>query len=161
LTREGATRRRRSPPGPGSLGTILDGVPEKETAMSRESAASTTATFELLLADRRRQPFVLRLYVTGMTPLSMRAVATTKSLCEAYFRGRYDLEVINLLDHPELAREHDIIAAPTLVRERPLPRRRLVGDLSNRERAIMVLREGEPEPALQPATREQSEETPA
>jgi circadian clock protein KaiB len=156
MTRTGATRRRTSPRRRGSI-PILEGSTEKEAAMTEETIAGTTADFERLLAQSRGQSVILRLYVTAMTPLSMTAISTTKSLCEKYLAGRYDLEVINLFDRPEMAREKDIFVTPTLVRELPLPLRRLVGDLSKRERVIMVLQEGGSDPPAGVA----SEEAPA
>ncbi|MBY0229483.1 MAG: circadian clock KaiB family protein [Gemmataceae bacterium] len=83
--------------------------------------------------------YVLRLYVTGMTPRSTQAFAAIKALCEEELEGRYELEVIDLYQDPQLAREAQIIAVPTLVRELPQPLRRLVGDLSDRERILLGL----------------------
>ena len=74
-----------------------------------------------------------------MTPRSLSAVAAIKSICEEFLVGRYELKVINLADHPELAREKNIIAAPTLIRESPLPILQLVGDLSKRSRVLAML----------------------
>ncbi len=83
--------------------------------------------------------YVLRLYVTGMTPRSTRAVANLKAICEAYLAGRYDLEVIDLYQRPALARGEQILAAPTLVKKLPSPPRRLVGDLSRTDRVLAGL----------------------
>ena len=83
--------------------------------------------------------YVLCLYVTGLTAHSTRAVANLKAICEEHLPGRYDLEVIDLYQQPALARGEQIVAAPTLVRRRPLPERRLVGNLSRTERVLAGL----------------------
>lgn len=87
----------------------------------------------------RPEILVLRLYVTGMTPRSSRAVATIKSICQEHLEGRYRLEVIDLYRHPTLAREEQIVATPTLVKKLPLPLRRFIGDLSDKERILVGL----------------------
>ena len=81
----------------------------------------------------RRKPEVwkLRLYVAGQTPRSIRALANLKALCEEHLKGRYRVEVIDLLKHPQLARGDQIVAIPTLVRKLPTPVRKIIGDLSN------------------------------
>src|SRR5689334_11383573 len=73
--------------------------------------------------------YVLRLYVTGATPKSARAISNLKAICEEHLQGRYSLEVIDVYQQPELAQEANIIAMPTLVKQLPSPLRRLVGDL--------------------------------
>jgi len=89
----------------------------------------------------RRKPEIwnLRLYVAGQTPKSLRAFANLKALCEEHLKGRYQLEVIDLMANPKLARGDQIIAVPTLVRKLPQPVRKLIGDLSNSERALVGL----------------------
>ena len=83
--------------------------------------------------------YLLRLYVTGMTPRSTEAFAAIKSLCEEHLQGRYDLEVIDIYQHPQLAKDEQIIAVPTLVKKLPSPLRRLIGDLSNTNRVLLGL----------------------
>ena len=83
--------------------------------------------------------FVLRLYVTGATVRSTRAIANLRQICEQHLADRYDLEVIDLYQRPELAAGEQLIAAPTLIKRLPLPLRRLVGDLSNQERVMAGL----------------------
>ncbi|MDX6665690.1 MAG: circadian clock protein KaiB, partial [Solirubrobacteraceae bacterium] len=73
----------------------------------------------------------LRLYVAGQSPKSLRAFANLKTLCEEHLDGIYDIEVIDLVEHPALARSDDIVAIPTLVRRVPPPVRKIIGDLSN------------------------------
>jgi circadian clock protein KaiB len=83
--------------------------------------------------------YVLRLYVTGMTPRSTRAVENVRTICEEHLHGRYDLEVVDIYQQPTLAKGEQIIAAPTLVKKLPLPLRRVIGDLSSRERVLVGL----------------------
>jgi circadian clock protein KaiB len=83
--------------------------------------------------------YLLRLFVAGMTARSTRAVENIRALCERYLPGAYDLEVINLYEHPMLASGEHIVAAPTCVREFPLPPRRVIGDMSNSARVLVGL----------------------
>lgn len=83
--------------------------------------------------------FELRLYVAGQTPRSLAAMANLKAICEEHLQGRYSIEVIDLLRHPKLAKGDQIVALPTLVRKLPEPIRKLVGDLSNTESALVGL----------------------
>ena len=102
--------------------------------------SDTTAVFEQLVAGTPSEAhYVLRLYVTGMTPRSTEAFASIKALCEERLQGRYKLEVIDIYQHPQLAIDEQIIAVPTLVKKLPAPLRRLVGDLSNEERVLLGL----------------------
>jgi len=89
----------------------------------------------------RRSPEVwnLRLYVAGQTPKSIRAFANLKALCETHLKGRYRIEVIDLMENPQLARGDQIIAIPTVVRHLPPPVRKLIGDLSDSVRALVGL----------------------
>jgi circadian clock protein KaiB len=82
----------------------------------------------------------LRLYVAGQSPKSLRAFANLKTLCEEHLAGHYELEVIDLVEQPALARSDDILAIPTLVRRLPVPLRKIIGDLSNTERVLVGLR---------------------
>ena len=83
--------------------------------------------------------YVLKLFVTGRTPRSERAIANLRSLCEDQLSERYDIEVIDVLERPHLAEEKRIIATPTLIRELPQPLRRIVGDLSDRGKVLLGL----------------------
>jgi circadian clock protein KaiB len=82
---------------------------------------------------------VLRLYVAGLTARSSAAIRNVKQICEANLPGRYDLEVVDLYDHPTLARGEQIIAAPTLIKQLPLPLRRLIGDMADSDRVLVGL----------------------
>src|SRR5512140_2469546 len=90
---------------------------------------------------QRRKPRVykLRLYVAGQTPKSIRAFANLKALCEEHLKGRYQIEVIDLLEHPQLARGDQIVAIPTLVRRLPAPVRKIIGDLADSVRVLVGL----------------------
>ena len=81
----------------------------------------------------------LRLYVAGKTPRSMAAFANLKRICEEHLAGRYSIEVIDLIENPQLARGDQIIAIPTLVRKLPEPIKKIIGDLSNTERTLVGL----------------------
>lgn len=83
--------------------------------------------------------FVLRLYVTGTTARSLRAIENLRWLCDEYLADRYDLEIVDVYQQPEAAAREQLLAAPTLIKKRPLPLRRLVGDLSDRERVLVGL----------------------
>jgi circadian clock protein KaiB len=83
--------------------------------------------------------FVLRLYIAGQTPKCMRAFANLKRICEQYLADRYQIEMIDLLKDPALARNDQILAVPTLVRRVPVPVRKIIGDLSNTQRVLAGL----------------------
>jgi circadian clock protein KaiB len=83
--------------------------------------------------------YVLRLYVAGLTARSRTAISNITSICEEHLQGRYDLEVVDVFQRPVLAREEQIIATPTLVKQLPAPLRRLIGDLSEREKVLIGL----------------------
>jgi circadian clock protein KaiB len=97
------------------------------------------AKFEKAAEAPAVEHYVLRLYVTGMTARSARAVKNLQSICDEYLEGRYDLEVIDIYQQPVLTKGEQIIAAPTLVKKLPLPMRRIIGDMSNRERVLLGL----------------------
>jgi circadian clock protein KaiB len=101
---------------------------------------SSTDEFERLLKENAGpEKYVLRLYVTGMTPRSTDAIARIKALCDEHLVGRYELEVIDIYQQPALAKGEQILATPTLIKKLPLPLRRLVGDLSNKDRVLLGL----------------------
>jgi circadian clock protein KaiB len=83
--------------------------------------------------------YTLRLYVAGQTPKSVAALANLKEICEEHLAGRYQLQVVDLLEKPQLAQGDQILAIPTLVRKLPLPVRKVIGDLSNTERVLIGL----------------------
>jgi circadian clock protein KaiB len=83
--------------------------------------------------------YVLRLYVAGQTPNSIRAITNIRKICEENLQGRYDLKVIDLYQQPQLAQGEQIIAVPTLIKELPLPLRRVIGDMSNSDLVLAGL----------------------
>lgn len=85
----------------------------------------------------RLERWDLRLYVAGTTPKSVAAIANLRKFCEEYLAGRYTIEIIDLLENPKLARGDQIVAIPTLVRKLPSPMRKIIGDLSDRERVLV------------------------
>lgn len=90
-------------------------------------------------AGRSGERYILRLYVTGQTPRSRRAIENIKQICEQHLSGRYDLEVIDICQRPSLAAGERIIAAPTLIKSLPMPIRRFVGDLSDTQKILFGL----------------------
>ncbi len=96
--------------------------------------------FEELLKDISAiEHYTLRLYITGTTTRSTQAIANIRSLCEEYLAGRYELEVVDIYQQPGKAADEQIIAAPTLIKTLPKPPKRLIGDLSNRDKVIVGL----------------------
>lgn len=83
--------------------------------------------------------FILKLYIAGRTPRTEHAIRSIRDICEQDLSGVYDLAVIDVLERPQLAENEKILATPTLVKELPPPLRRVVGDLSNRERVLIGL----------------------
>ena len=83
--------------------------------------------------------YVLRLFVTGMTTRSSRAVNNLRTICDEYLEGRYELEVIDIYQQPALTKGEQIVAAPTLIKKFPLPMRRIIGDMSNRDGVLLGL----------------------
>lgn len=86
-----------------------------------------------------KKNYQLRLYVAGQTPKSLAAFANLKKICEEHLTGQYEIEVIDLLKHPQLASGDQILAIPTLVRKLPSPIKKIIGDLSNTERVLVGL----------------------
>jgi circadian clock protein KaiB len=110
-------------------------------AMSKRKLVDRSAEFEHAIKSARHsnERYVLRLYVTGSTPRSSKAIQNLRALCEEHLQGRYDLEVIDIYQQPVLARGEQIIAAPTLIKKLPAPLRKVVGDLSDSDRVLMGL----------------------
>ena len=83
--------------------------------------------------------YILRLYVAGLMPKSTRAITNMKRICEEHLQGQYELEVIDLYQHPQLAQGDQIVAVPTLIKKLPPPLRRIIGDMSDTERVLVGL----------------------
>jgi len=103
------------------------------------AAKTKTRVQHRTAATRKPEVWKLRLYVAGQTPKSIRAFSNLKVLCEEHLKGRYQIEVVDLLEHPEMARGDQIVAVPTLVRKLPQPVRQIIGDLSNTDRVLVGL----------------------
>jgi len=107
---------------------------EKKTEVKR-----STAKFDMTISESSKDKYILRLYVTGTTNRSVLAITNLKKICEEYLEGRYELEVIDLYQMPSLAKDEQIIAAPTLIKKLPLPFRRIIGDMSIKEKVLLGL----------------------
>ncbi len=111
----------------------------KKADASKKDPGDVTAEFEKALKDQNQQCFVLRLYVTGMTPKSIRAIDNVRKICEEHLKGRCELEVIDIYQQPNFAKTEQIIAAPTLVKKLPLPLRKFIGDMSDKDKILVGL----------------------
>jgi circadian clock protein KaiB len=108
----------------------------------RDHAATpkdSTEAFEMALRETDKGDYVLRLYISGMTPNSMRAIENIKIICQEHLEGRFQLEIIDIYQQPLFAKEGQIVAAPTLVKELPPPLRKFIGDMSQTERILVGL----------------------
>ena len=92
-----------------------------------------------MAGKKKAREYVLRLYIAGTTPKAVAALANLKSLCEEHLKGRYTIEVIDLLKDPQLAEGDQILATPTLVRALPTPIKRIIGNLASSERVLVGL----------------------
>ncbi len=99
----------------------------------------TTGTRKGAAARKAEKEWELKLYVAGQTPKSLAAFANLKEICETHLRGKYRIQVIDLLENPRLAAGDQILAIPTLVRKLPEPIKKIIGDLSNTERVLVGL----------------------
>jgi circadian clock protein KaiB len=103
------------------------------------AAAIVGHALEAAAAAHATALYVLRLYITGSTPRSARAISNIRKICDEHLEGRYDLEVVDISQHPMLAEGEQIIATPTLIKKLPLPLRRFIGDMSQSERIVLGL----------------------
>lgn len=115
--------------------------PRSKRKMSNPLPAhETTSAFDKAIArERRREKYVLRLYVAGLGARSSRALANVRRICEAHLSGRYELEVIDLYKNPVLAKGEQIVAVPTLIKALPKPLRKFIGDMSDADRILVGL----------------------
>lgn len=107
--------------------------------MANQINIDSVAAFEKELKNSENKHYLLRLYVIGTSPRSISAINNIKKICEEYLHGRYELEVVDLYQQPQLAQGEQIIASPTLIKKLPLPLRRIIGDMSNEERMLVGL----------------------
>jgi circadian clock protein KaiB len=94
---------------------------------------------EIIIVNADAKKWNLRLYVAGQTPKSIVALANLKRICDEHMNGQYKIEIIDLMENPQLAQKDQIVAIPTLVRELPAPLKRIIGDLSNTDRVLVGL----------------------
>ena len=107
--------------------------------MKTKQVKSKTSRQKEKPTKTKKDQWILSLYVAGQTPRAITAFNNLKVICEAQLKGKYQIEVIDLLKTPKLGRDHQILAIPTLVRKLPVPVRRIIGDLSNTERVLVGL----------------------
>lgn len=98
-----------------------------------------TATDAFESASDESRVYILKLYVSGMTPSSLRAIQNLRRICRQYLEGRFELDIIDIYQQPELAKREQIIAAPTLIKKLPVPLRHFIGDLSDTEKILVGL----------------------
>jgi circadian clock protein KaiB len=114
-------------------------VSDKTKSSGEIGLGISAKAFQRAVADNPRAHFVLKLYVSGMTPRSRRAIDNLQKLCKEHLLDGYDLEIIDIYQQPGLAKGAQIVAAPTLVKTLPPPLRRVIGDLSDPGRILLVL----------------------
>ena len=107
--------------------------------MKGKRTRNDVEVFEQAVKGAEEKRYLLRLYVAGQTPRSLAAFSNLRKICDTHLAGRYEIEVIDLIEHPQLARGDEIIAVPTLVRKLPEPIKKLIGDLSDTERVLVGL----------------------
>ena len=113
--------------------------PPKKSSPVRKRKLGLAGELEQPGSHSHPAKYVLRLYISGSTSKSVLAVENIKRVCEQHLKGRYDLEVIDIYQQANLARDEQIVAVPTLIKRLPLPLRRLIGDLSNLEKVLFGL----------------------
>jgi len=113
--------------------------PTRKRSPAGKRKPELAGELEQLGSNSRQAKYVLRLYVSGSTLKSALAVENIKRICEQHLKNRYDLEVIDIYQQPNLARDEQIVAVPTLIKRLPPPLRRLIGDLSNLKRVLFGL----------------------
>lgn len=109
------------------------------TAKKKGRLGLVARRFEAAIAGDSKDRFVLRLYVSGLSARSCRAMENIRHLCDEHLSGRHELQIIDIYQQPELAKEQQLIAAPTLVKKLPLPLRKVVGDMQDSARILMML----------------------
>ena len=107
--------------------------------MTKKRTQTAIEALEAASRDAMDQQYTLRLYVAGLTPRSQEAIRTVTGICEEHLAGRYDLEVIDIYQHPVLAKGEQIIAAPTLIKKLPLPLRKIIGNMADLDKVLVGL----------------------
>jgi circadian clock protein KaiB len=117
--------------------TIVRGGPDCGNTVESPVRRKSSRSAKKLSVPRKK--YSLRLYVTGQTPRSAASIRNLRDVCDEYLEGRFELQVIDLYQRPELAKAAQVVAAPTLIKKFPLPLRRLVGDLSDKDEVLLGL----------------------
>jgi circadian clock protein KaiB len=107
--------------------------------MKKTKVTESAEEFEKSSKATGEEKYVLRLYVTGMTPRSINAIENIRKICEEHLKGRYELEIIDIYQQPEFAKKEQILAAPTLIKKLPLPLRKFIGDMSDKDKILIGL----------------------
>ncbi len=107
--------------------------------MAENHKHDVTQDFEKALKQLDNEKYILHLFVAGMNPKSLKAIDNIKRICDTHLAGKYQLDIIDVYQQPILARDGQIVAAPTLIKELPLPLRRLIGSMSDTERVLVGL----------------------
>ncbi len=107
--------------------------------MKKKQQEDVTKAYEEAIHKRETSTYVLRLYIIGSSPRSQQAVTSIKKICEEYLKGRYELEVIDIYQKKTLGKYEQIIAVPTLIKKLPPPLRRIIGDMSDKDRILIGL----------------------
>ena len=113
--------------------------PERAAQALDVGTEETLKQFEKLVSELAKPSYLFRLYVAGTSARSTLAISNIRRICDQYLPGHYELEVVDVYQQPEEARKAQVIAAPTLIKELPLPPQRFVGDMSNPERIVIGL----------------------
>jgi circadian clock protein KaiB len=112
---------------------------KKKASAEKKDVKKKTSTKIIKKTVKKGEVWNLRLYVAGQTPKSLTAFANLKKICEEHLKGKYRIEVIDLVKNPKLSQGDQILAVPTLVKKLPLPLKKIIGDLSNTERVLVGL----------------------
>jgi len=105
----------------------------------KKKTSPTTEEFAKRAKKTGKEKYVLRLYIAGMSRQSQRAIENITKICEENLKGRYELEIVDIYQQPQRASEAQIIAAPTLIKKLPVPLRRFIGDMANKEKMLLSL----------------------
>jgi circadian clock protein KaiB len=120
-------------------GGSMAGAKKRGHAVAKTRPKDRSKDFERALEAGNGASYTLKLYVTGSTPRSVRAIENIQRICEEHLKGRYRLEIVDIYQQPELAEREQLVVAPTLVKQLPLPLRTFIGDLSQTERILIGL----------------------
>jgi circadian clock protein KaiB len=107
--------------------------------MAKKSAPTTLDSLHGASLESKNQRYTLRLYITGLTARSQEALRNVTTICEEHLADRYELEVVDLYQNPELAKDEQIIAAPTLIKKLPLPLRKIIGSMVDKDKVLVGL----------------------